>query len=494
MRLQDLTLHDRDSVYHMPRGADWLWLTLFALVVLGSGAYVWAQLGLESVVGRDVFFAAVLLSILWAALIYTLKLSASVIVGPRGLALVRGPWRTELTWAEVAQVGERSKTSGGQRFRWFIAYSYDTRELHIREDMLEDYARFRAEATARYQLWQEHGGTWGATGGGPFAAEEEVAGLIAWWLAAAGACLLPGLYFALLIAETFVLGIALIALATICSLFALRISLGRKVYTVDRRAVVARRTVGTTQLPWSEITKVERARSRAWVPARIGIILIRLGLALAARADGRVESFTWTPRAPEYLVLRAVGGRRIRVRLHRLARPDELLAWVEFYDRVAREAQRSGKRASEPLAPQAAPALPDLGSATGPADPWAARRGGEPAPAAAGSPSRATSAPAGPAPSAPPPAQPKGPRVTRVLGRSDVENIDPRILAVLKDVAASEPGRPAPLPPEPETERGIEQGIEQGIERGGESDWLNATMNQPLFPPSGGTTKRDGSS
>lgn len=492
MRLQELTLHDRDSAYHMPRGADWLWLALFALVVLGSGAYVWGQLGLDSPVGRAVFFAGVLLSILWTALIYTLKLSACVVVGPRGLALVRGPWRTELTWAEVARLDDRPKTSGGQRFRWFIAYAYDARELRIREDMVENYPRFRAEANARYQVWNEHGGTWGATGGGPFAAEEDVAGLIAWWLAGAVVFLLPGLYFALLIGSTFVLGITLIALATVCALVALGISLGRQVYTVDRRAVVARRTVGETTLPWSEVTKVERVRSRAWLLSRIGITLVRMGLALAARADARVESFTWSPRAPEYLVLRAVGGRRIRVRLHRLAQPDEVLAWVEFYDRVAREARRAGPRPSQPIAPTppVEPAVPDLSGANGPADPWAQRRGGEPVPAPAG------------------PAQPSGPRVTRpVLGGSGGQEIDPRILAVIQDVAAQGSGGSAARPTgstsaEPQAAPRIESTgqprgqaeIEPGIERGGDSDWLNATMNQPLFPPGDGGRGRHGGS
>ncbi len=480
VRLTEPTLHDPDSVYQLPHGADWFWLALFAGVALGSGAYVWAQTGLESEVGRAVFFASLLLSLLWAALIYTLKLSACVIVGPRGLALLRGPWRTELIWAEVARLAERGATTSGQHFRWLIAYAHDGRELRIRQDMVADYARLRLEVNERYKLWEEHGGAWSTTGGGPFAAAEEVTSLITWWLIAAGACLLPGLYFALLIPATFALGIALVALATVCALQALRISLGRQTYTVDRRVVVARRTIGARTLAWSEVTSVERVRSRVRLLANVSILVVRVALALAARADSRVESFTWSPRTPEYLSLRAVGGRRIRVRLHRLARPDELLAWVEFYDRVARQGSSQGSRqgssraqsASQPgAAAPVEPALPDLGGAFGPADPWAATRGGEPvlAPAASPSPTRSPSAPPDPNKAATLPTAPSGPRVTRpVLGGSGAEGIDPRILAVIQDVAAAERGRPTGAP---------------AIARGDESDWLNETSAQPLFPP-----------
>jgi len=498
VRLPEPTLQDRDSVYHMPHGADWFWLGLFTIVVLGSGAYVWQQTGLDSEVGRAVFFAGVLLSILWAALIYTLKLSASVAVGPRGLSLVRGPWRTELTWAEVARLAERGQTTGGQHYRWLVAFAHDARELRIREDMIPDYGRFRLEVYQRYKLWQDHGGTWGATGGGPFAVEEEVTSLVTWWLIAAGACLLPGLYFVVLLPQSFfVLGISLVALATVSALLALGISLGRQTYTVDRRAVVACRTIGTRVLAWSEVTQVQRVRSRARLLARVGILFVRAALALAARADSRVESFSWTPRVPEYLVLRAIGGRRIRMRLHRVARPDELLAWVEFYDRVARQGAERPRSAAQPLGtPPPAQGVPDLGGVAGPLDPWAGTRAGAPGPGAGrraptlpppvlpvqpgpAGPAQAA-APASPAhplepavPLAPPPS---GPRVTRpILGGSEGDAIDPRILAVLQDVAAVERSRPSAPP---DTSHGSER----------ESDWLNQTLDQSPIPRPGTRT------
>jgi hypothetical protein len=95
---------------------------------------------------------------------------------------------------------------------------------------------------------------------------------------------------------------------------------------------------------------------------------------LAARTDARVQSFAWYPRVPEYLTLRGAGY-HIRIALHRVARPDELLAWIEFYERVgrraatnapARQSQPSMGRPVRDMSPR------DLSGAEGPQDPFAA--------------------------------------------------------------------------------------------------------------------------
>jgi hypothetical protein len=411
---------DQDSVYHAPRAPDWLWLGIFALVVLGCGAWVWAQLGSDSEAGRAVFFGAALLALLWATLIYTFKLSVSVSVGPRGLSLARGPWRTELPWAEVGRLVERAKVSNGQRFRWLVALARDGRELRIREDMVSHYERFRVEVYERYRLWEDHGGTWGTTFGGPFTATDDVFNLIVWWLIGAAATVLPGLYFALLIPDGLILGLTLIFCALLCVVMAARARLNQQIYTVNGQEVSARRLLGMTTLPWVDVMRVERARSPARLLYRLGILLGHVLLLLAARADSRVESFAWAPRVPEFLVIRGMGY-QIRVNLHLLARPDELLAWIEFYEQVARQALRpqTGAPAYQ-LPPQQQPA--DLTGASGPLDPWGAGRGGDLA--AKGS--------------QPPTSQP-GARVTKKFTDPDYDEIDPRIRAVMQDQAPSQP-------------------------------------------------------
>ena len=94
----------------------------------------------------------------------------SVLVGPRGISLMRGPWRTELFWRDTARLVERTLPDGGQRYRWVVVMARDGRELRVREDMVMNYARFRAEVYERYlalagprwhlgceRLWPVHG-------------------------------------------------------------------------------------------------------------------------------------------------------------------------------------------------------------------------------------------------------------------------------------------------------------------------------------------------
>ncbi len=369
-------------MFHAPRGGDWLVLALLVAVLIGNGLYVWHQFGWESRPGRAIFFGLVLVCIFWSALVYTFKLSVNIRVGPHGMSLVRGPWHTQLTWAETSRLVERSESTHGRRYRWVVAMARDGRRLQVREDMVTDYLRFRAEVYERYRLWRDHGGTWGTTGGGPFAASDDVSGDVRWWLIAGSIFLLPGLYFWLLLGdETLYLGPGILAVAAFCYFMALRALFGRQTYSVDAHAITARRLLGLkNQLMWRDVGRVDRTRHPVGGIMEVGIWLGRFALALAARGDSRFKSFQWSPRVPEYLILRG-GGRHVRIRLHRLARPDEMLAWVEFYERIGRRgnaADRMRARAASGPQPEQAPPE-DLSGTSGPLDPWGAGRAATPA-------------------------------------------------------------------------------------------------------------------
>lgn len=390
LRLQDFTLADRDTVYAAPRGGDWVLLALLVVVLLGNGLYVWHQRGLEDAIGRAVFFALLLFCLYWSAVVYTFKLSLGVHVGSHGLAIVRGPWRTELAWSEIGRLVERVEASDGRRYRWVVAMAYDGRRLQLREDMVANYQEFRIEVYERYRLWQDHGGTWGTNGGGPFLASDRIASEVTWWLVGLGIFLLPALYFLILLPAVGLAGFVSLLLALCCAGMALRAVLRRQRYTIEPKYVESRRPLRPPiRLGWREIRRIDRSRHAAsWLMA-LGIGLGRLALAIAARSESRAVSFPWTPRIPEFLILRG-GGRQVRVRLHRLARPDELLAWVEFYERIARASGGTERpaRASAPLQPSRVPELlpADLSGAAGPTDPWGSGRGGDPLSGAASSP------------------------------------------------------------------------------------------------------------
>ncbi len=378
--LQDVALRDRESAFYASRVGDVFLLAFLIAALLGTGGYIWHQLGPEnSHAGQAIFFGLALLCAIWAAILYTFKLSVSVRVGPHGISIVRGPWRTELPWREVARLVERAQVIEGQRYRWVVALARDGRRLQVREDMVGDYQRFRRETYERYRLWRDHGGTWGTTGGGPYSTREAASAQVTWWSLGAALFGLPGLYFALLLPETGPLGLILLGLATVCALLTLRAALRRQRYNIDAKAIEARQLMRTTRLAWRDIARVERSRHRFGKLMMLGIALGRFALSITARTDARVRSFAWSPRVPEYLTLRGA-GHQIRIALHRLARPDELLAWVEFYQRVA-------QRTSVPEQPKRAvsttrrllhaPQPEDYSVPGAPPDPWGSGLAGD---------------------------------------------------------------------------------------------------------------------
>ena len=399
-RLRDLALDEREHAYYGPRMGDWLLLGVVVVGLLANGLYVWHQLGpANDQTGRAIFFGLALLAAFWAALVFTFKLSACVRVGAHSMSIVRGPWHTELAWAQVARLVERVQVVNQRRLRWVVAVARDGRSLQVREDMVTDYGAFRVEVWERYRLWRDHGGTWGTTGGGPFTARETASSQTAWWGILGVAALLPGLYFSLVLTDLGIVGPILVAVAAVCSVFALRAVLRRRTYTVDAKAIQSRQLARTTRLAWRDVKKIERTRRSFGGVTELSIRLGRAVLSVAVRGDSRVESFDWSPRVPEYLILRGA-GRQVRIRLHRLARPDEMLAWAEFYERAGRHLaeMRESRRTVPPGARLAtgAPAaqdVPDLARAAntsrpafeqpnatsvGPADPWAGGREGNP--------------------------------------------------------------------------------------------------------------------
>lgn len=417
--LEDLALSDRESVFHAPRAGDVALLGVLVVVLLGCGAWIWRQLGVDSQAGRAFFFGLLLVCVYWCVLVYTLKLSLSVRVSPRSISVGRGPWRVEIRWIELTRLMERMQTLDGRRYRWVIALARDGRRISVREDGIGDYARFRREIYERYRIWRDHGGTWGATGSGPFVAREMVRDEAQWWAVGAAMIALPGLYFTLLLPETNPLGALLLAVALICVVMLARAFLLRQTYTIERPYIETRSTLKRTRLSWGEVTKVERARHPVGGVILAVVALGRLTLRLVSRSDTGIRSFAWSPRVPEYLILRG-GGRQARIKLHRLMQPDELLAWIEFYDQVRRSSAASRTRPvsgplSQPLAgaratsgplsgplsgpitartsagptpaaarsatsgPISSPNLtPDMSGASGPLDPWGAGRQGEP--------------------------------------------------------------------------------------------------------------------
>ena len=385
MPLRDLALDDRERAFYGSRAGDITLLGLLSAILLGNGLYVWHRLGpANDQAGRAIFWGLAVLCAMWAIIVYTFKLSVCVRVGPHGVTVARGPWRTELAWANVGRLVERVQMDSGQRLRWVVALGRDGRQLQVREDMVLHYQAFRMEVYERYHLWRDHGGTWGTTGGGPYRATETSSTQAQWLLILSGFIGLPGIYLWAEIPVALWLGALLTGLALVCAGFGVRALLGRQTYRVDARSIEVKRPGHSSSLMWRDVARVDRSRIASSGLVRAAISAGRFVVRIAARRDGRIQSFDWSPRVPEYLTLRGA-GRQVRVRLHKLERPDEMLAWIEFYERQGRRrADSAGPSKTGPLTnrrtlassmPRSAP--PDLSSASGPADPWGSGRDGE---------------------------------------------------------------------------------------------------------------------
>lgn len=392
---QSQPLPDRDAIFHTPRAGDWLLLLVLVIALVGIGLRVWAQLGWRDVTGRAVFAGLALVAIYWAAIIYIFKLSLALRVGPQGLAIVRGPWRTELRWSEITRLMERPQNIGGRRYRWVVALARDSRRIQVREDALLDYERFRREVYERYRMWRDHGGTWGATGGGPFVARESVGEEMRWWTILGLLIALPGVYCSFLLPGAQLVGYVLLAVAALCIIRVIVAYLRRRVYSLDGKMIESRGLLQRAQLAWRDIVKVERAQSPAGGAILALVAVGRFTLRLVSRSDSGIRGFAWSPRVPEYMTLRG-GGRQVRVRLHHLTHPEELAAWIDFYTGVRKSAASRPLEAVVDAPPRPAASAPsesltgagsstsdgrrtqtDLSGAAGPLDPWGGDRSGE---------------------------------------------------------------------------------------------------------------------
>lgn len=471
LRLQDFAQADRDTVYPAPRGGDWVLLGLLVVILLGNGLYVWAQRGWDDAIGHALFFGLALFCLYWSAAVYALKLSLSVRVGPHSISLVRGPWRMELPWSEVERLAERTDATRGQSYRWVVLTTYAGRRVQVREDLVVDYAAFRIEVYERHRLWQERGGTWGTNGGGPYITTDRVQGEARWWLLSSGAFLLPAVYILALLPGMPLVALGLLALALLCGAMVVRAFARRQRYVISPKRIEVRRLGRpSVTLGWSEIARVDRTRRAAGLLVGVGIVVGRVGLWLAAHSDARLLGFTWSPRTPEYLTLRG-GGRRIHIRLHRLDRPDELLAWVEFYERLGRHAGQRSTRSSSPATsrplPETIPA--SLAEDYGPSDPWSGGRGGDPA---AGPETPATLEPATPGPATSMASANAMGAGTAASGASAGRDARPRVAS--RPLRQRIPGyAPVPAPPP-------DAGTPPGTPAESSDDaWLRETRHQP---------------
>lgn len=321
---------------------EWCAVALLLVVPVATGADLWHQIGWDSDTGRLLFLALALVGMGAAAFYAAGRIAVRVTVAPRGIIAVRGPWRRELRWEEVARLLERTATVDRRPLRWLVAQAHDGRRVQVHEDLVADYARLRAVAIAAQQRWRALGGTAvdvsseqsGAYG--PLYLARELPGMAALFVAPALACAAVALYLWALLVPLRPLALALGVAALVLGAVGLRALLGRRSFAFDDGGVEAWSRLPAVRLDWHDLARVEHRRPWASQFIRLaGRMSDRLHALVAGRAcwDGDAP---WPRRAPEVLLLRG-GGRHLALPLHRLRDPDAVVARIERGIQVARQ-------------------------------------------------------------------------------------------------------------------------------------------------------------
>ncbi|HEV2237481.1 MAG TPA: hypothetical protein VGR57_12535 [Ktedonobacterales bacterium] len=359
--------------YRSPHGRDWLILAFFAALPIATGLDVAHELGWATQAGRLALLIAVTIGVAWAVTYFAFRIAIAVRVSETGLAVRRGPWHGAITWRDMRRLSERARAAGFAGERWIVAEAEDGRRLTIAAASLTDYEGFVADINAAFADWRAHAAelTQAAVQlDVPFLAVER-AQPSAWLL-------LSGVGIAAFGATFYVIArawswpgalLAAFGLALFC--LALRRGIGSRTLLLDTRGVALRGRFGASNLAWSSITGVERQRG-ASVPARATGRALALAqfhlLALGKWTDGK----EWAPPEPIALVIKGA-GRRIRLRLDRVAEPADLLAHLELHLRLAAQARAAAppvRRVTQRLATMPRPAASQAdGAAAPPAHP-----------------------------------------------------------------------------------------------------------------------------
>jgi hypothetical protein len=345
---------DRPRTYHASHAGEWIVLALFAVMPIATGLDIWFQMGWASPVGRALCLGLVLVAAAWGWAFHAGRIAMRTLVYREGLAVVHGPWRWYLPWADVKRLLERSQVVDGRRVRWVVAEARDGRRLQVRDDRVADYERFRADVNAVYQAWRDQANDsearWATWSQRHFAARE-LPGPTRWLRYVAVAITVVGVYLVSQVPQAVAFGALLIAVGMFSGAARASEWLRQQTVVVDAQGVEAHRRLRSRRLRWETVTRVERRHHPlspfVVVPAAIAHAL----RTLVRRPNSWTAGSRWVSHAPEDLLFRG-GGRQIRVRLHRVEDPGE---FVEATDLFMRIAQRRATATSSPTAATARP-------------------------------------------------------------------------------------------------------------------------------------------
>ncbi len=319
-----------------------------AAVFLATGYSIrLALLSVSSQLADAVLILAVLITLLWASLYYSLRVSAHAVVSEAGLMLVHGPWKHLIRWNDVERLSEWAVLNEGFRSQWMALWSSVGMRLQIRQDLVTDYQAFRTDVLRHLAA--------------PHDPPASVADLSQTYSTSADVGTPLRTWGTLLVIE--LLGAAVIFVIArdlwpIWSLLGITALTGllsasmrqmlRQQVTVDHQGVVSRRAFSRIALSWDAIYALDReigtSRSKVWGLLRRSVVM------LVFRVDPRSGVVPATEHLNGTILISGGTGQHIRIHEQLFPHP----GWLRARLRNEVEALRANATTPpkvKPLAP-----------------------------------------------------------------------------------------------------------------------------------------------
>jgi hypothetical protein len=352
-------------VYRAAHRNDWLILAFFATLPLLTGLDIGHELGWSTRAGRLAMLLGLIIAVLWAGVYYALKIAVTVRVSAAELSVHQGPWQGAMPWREVARLSERARPGNLPGEHWIVAEATDRRRLTIPASSVSDYERFLRDVNATYADWRAHTAQTLSAGVRldlPLVAAERPRS-IAWQVASGLGIGALGLMVLALSRGWSWIGAALLAGGAAITYVAGRHHLATRTLRLDERGVEIRSRLGATALAWTAVTGVEQVRRRSTIIARSADTARDSALRLLLSTDRWTGGAPWPRPVPVELMIKGA-GKRLRLRLDQVEAPEELVAHLEAWMRLAAEARAAPpvRRITQRLATVQRPTVPLDGS------------------------------------------------------------------------------------------------------------------------------------
>jgi hypothetical protein len=349
-------------VYRGAHRNDWLILAFFAALPLLTGLDIGHELGWSTQSGRLALLLGLVVAALWASIYSALKIAATVRVSAAEISVYQGPWHRSLTWHDTVRLTERARAGSLRDERWVVAEAADRRRLTIPASSLADYERFVHDVHATFADWRAHMAHTlrdEVRLDLPLVAVERPQP-IAWPIASGLGLGILGVLMLALARGLAWAGVVLLAGGAAVMYRAARRRLSARSLQLDDRGVEIRTRLGTSALTWTAITGVEQVRRGSTIFARAADTALDSALRLLLSTDRWTGGVPWPRHVPVELVIKGA-GRRLRLRLDRVEAPDELLAHLEAWLRLAARAKAAAspvRRITQRLAAVPKPTAP----------------------------------------------------------------------------------------------------------------------------------------